>query len=164
LMVYIGGMSSFIKKTRARNGATVVQVVHKRGREVVGLKHIGSAHSEAQLGLLVAKAREVIEEGMGDLGLFPKAEEEGGHGCWVESSHSGLLWEALEGVWRRLGFEGCVEEVFKQLALARVIEPTSKAESARVIGGLGLRPPSKRTSPSSLPPLPWPATSRRPQA
>jgi len=133
-------MPSFIKKTRTGSGATAVQVVTKRGREVVGLKHIGSAHSEAQLGLLVAKAREVIEEGMGDLGLFPKAEEEGG--CWVESSHSGLLWGALEGVWRRLGFEGCAEEVFKQLALARVIEPTSKADSARVIGGLGLRPPS----------------------
>jgi len=134
-------MSSFIRKGRTRSGATSVQVVYKEGREIVGLKHIGSAHSEAELGILLARAREVKDAGQGRLDLF--SGEEGAAGrVWVEGSHSRLLWEALGAAWERLGF-GCVgDEVFRQLVLARLVEPTSKSGSARVIEGLGLEAPS----------------------
>lgn len=38
-------------------GATAVQIVHKRGRTVLGIDHIGSAHDEAQLAMLMQVAR-----------------------------------------------------------------------------------------------------------
>ena len=117
-----------------------MQVVYKGGREVVGIKHIGSAHSEAELGMLLARAQEVKDAGQCKLGLF--GGEAAAGRVYVESSYSGLLWEALEAAWEELGFGSVGDEVFKQLVLARLIEPTSKAESIRVIGGLGLDAPS----------------------
>ena len=116
-----------------------MQVVYKEGRRRVGLKHIGSAHGEVELGMLVARAREVKEAGQERLGLF--AAEKAGE-VYVESSHSMLLWEALEGVWKGLGFDGIGDEVFKGLVLARLVEPTSKLDSIRVIEGLGLKAPA----------------------
>ena len=40
---YTWCMSCFIRKVPTKSGATAVQIVYKRGREVVGIKHIGSA-------------------------------------------------------------------------------------------------------------------------
>jgi hypothetical protein len=117
-----------------------VQVVCKSRGEIVSLKHIGSAHSEAQLALLMVRAEEVRDAGQGRLGLFG-AEAEPGRLC-VERSYSGMLWDALTGAWDALGFGGVGDEVFMQLVLARLIEPTSKLDSVRVLEGLGLAAPS----------------------
>lgn len=40
-----------------RVGATAVQIVHKRGRAALGIDHIGSAHDEDHLALLLETAR-----------------------------------------------------------------------------------------------------------
>ena len=55
---------------------------------------------------------------------------------------SGLLWDALNREYRRIGLESINDEVFKQLVLARIIEPTSKLDTIRVLEGLGLAAPS----------------------
>jgi len=34
-----------------------VQIVHKQGRQVVGIEHIGSAHDDSQLAVLMEVAR-----------------------------------------------------------------------------------------------------------
>ena len=50
-------MGSFVRRVRTASGATAVQIVHKRGRSVVGIEHIGSAHDEGQLSMLLQTAR-----------------------------------------------------------------------------------------------------------
>ena len=40
-----------------------VQIVYKRGREVVGIKHIGSAHNKTELDILLIRAKEVKSAG-----------------------------------------------------------------------------------------------------
>lgn len=45
-------MGSFARRVRTASGATAVQIVHKRGRRVIGIDHIGSAHDEDRLALL----------------------------------------------------------------------------------------------------------------
>jgi len=52
-------VASFIRKVPTASGARAVQVVHKQGRQVVGIEHIGSAHDDSQLAVLmeVAQAR-----------------------------------------------------------------------------------------------------------
>ena len=50
-------MASFIRKVPTASGARAVQVVHKQGRQVVGIEHIGSAHDDAQLAVLMEVAR-----------------------------------------------------------------------------------------------------------
>ncbi len=46
-------MASFVRKVPTASGARAVQIVHKQGRQVVGIEHIGSAHDDAKLALLM---------------------------------------------------------------------------------------------------------------
>lgn len=59
----------------------------------------------------------------------------------------GHLGDALALVYDRLGFDGAAggDEVFRQLVLARIIEPTSKLDSLRVLAEAGLTAPSYAT-------------------
>lgn len=56
-----------------------------------------------------------------------------------------LLWDVLSGAYSRLGFDALGDESFKALVLARIVEPTSKADTIRVLGELGVPAPSLRT-------------------
>lgn len=134
--IYIGEMAGFIRKVRTGSGATAVQIIYKRGRDVVAINHIGSAHNQVELDILVARAKEVKDAAQ--LNLFVDKEPE----VYLERSYSGFLWEALDRAYRHLGFNCIKDEVFRQLVLARIIEPTSKLDSIRVLKGLGLDAPS----------------------
>ncbi len=59
------------------------------------------------------------------------------------------LWEALSRAYDVLGFDAAAggDEVFRQFVLARIIKPTSKQESLRVLkGSASCRPPTPRSS------------------
>ena len=56
-------MGSFVRRVRTASGATAVQIVHKRGRTVLGIDHIGSAHDEGQLAMLLETARARLNAG-----------------------------------------------------------------------------------------------------
>ena len=47
-----------MRKVRTASGAVAVQVVTRRGRQVERIEHVGSAHTDAELALLLAAARE----------------------------------------------------------------------------------------------------------
>ena len=63
------------------------------------------------------------------------------------------LVDALEHAYRVLGFEQATgrDEVFWQLVLARIIEPTSKLDSARVLSEAGVGSASYATLKRRLP-------------
>lgn len=50
-----------IRTVRTKSGATAVQVVQNKGKQRFFLKHIGSAHTEQELELLMAEARQYAE-------------------------------------------------------------------------------------------------------
>jgi hypothetical protein len=132
-------MSSFIRKVKTKSGATAVQIVSKSGRRVTGVTHIGSAHSEKELTLLLALAhRQRIHEGQITLDLPVPPELD----IRLVASHSRLLWDALEMIYGQIGFNAIEDLVFKQLVLARIIEPTSKLDTIRVLLELGLDAPT----------------------
>lgn len=128
-----------------------MQIVHKRGKQRLGIDHIGSAHDQAELELLLQAARQRLAEGQDelDLGWEPAGRPPGQ--AVVQSTASRVLWEALVGVYSSLGFDALGDECFRQLVLARVVEPTSKADSIRVLEGLGISPVSLRTITRTLP-------------
>lgn len=68
----------------------------------------------------------------------------------ITSKSSALLWRVLSMAYETLGFEVLGDEAFKQLVLARLIEPTSKADSVRVLGEVGIEHASLRTMFRSL--------------
>src|SRR5450756_1323149 len=58
---------------------------------------------------------------------------------------SRLLWDVLAGAYQRLGFAVVGDETFMRLVLARIIEPTSKADTIRVLDEIGVAAPGLRT-------------------
>jgi hypothetical protein len=58
---------------------------------------------------------------------------------------SQLLWNVLAGAYARLGFDAIADEAFSALVLTRIIEPTSKADSLRVLEEIGVTAPALRT-------------------
>jgi transposase len=63
----------------------------------------------------------------------------------VAGTRSQLLWDVLAGAYARLGFDAVDDEAFQALVLGRVIEPTSKADTLRVLADIGVPAPSLRT-------------------
>jgi hypothetical protein len=59
----------------------------------------------------------------------------------------GHLWEALCRTYDALGFDKAAggDDVSRQLVLARIVQPTSKQDSLRVLGEVGIDPMSYRT-------------------
>src|SRR3954451_4064367 len=125
-----------------------VQIVHKRGRDVVGIDHIGSAHDDAALALLLHAARERRHAGQQalelDLDTVPAPDRSGRP--VVEATGSLILWDALSSVYDALGFSAVRDEAFRALVLGRIIEPTSKVDTVRVLTEVGVGAPSRATS------------------
>ncbi len=61
----------------------------------------------------------------------------------ITSSRIGHLWDGLSRAYEVLDFDAAAEgdEVFRCLVLARIIEPTSKLDSLRVLEEVGMRIP-----------------------
>ncbi len=161
---------AFIRRVRTASGATAVQIAeYASGRQRI-VKHVGSAHTEAELGMLFEQARGLLADpGQGalDLGVTPAprvaelSADPGEQGVLdvvstpvtqrrdepgrVVSTDSRLLHETLAGVFTGLGFGVVEDAVFRDLVIARVVEPTSLLDTGRVLSDLGQTPASYAT-------------------
>jgi hypothetical protein len=136
----------YVRTVKTSSGATAVQIVYSSHRGSREIEHLGSAHSGAEVELLKAAAWQRLAAGQGELDLGLAAGAPGGP-LPITASRMGHLLDALELGYRVLGFEGAAggDEVFRQLVLARIIEPTSKLDSARVLEEAGVEPASYPT-------------------
>jgi len=142
-------MPAYIRTVKSKSGATSVQIEYKRGRERTGILHIGTAHNDREVRLLRALAYAKMHEGQ--LSFDLDGAERSETDARLRSSYSALLWGALEHAYRVLGFDRAVDDlVFKQLVLARIIEPSSKFDTIRILDGLGLDAPTNTAIHRSL--------------
>lgn len=125
---------AFIRTVTTASGARAVQIVHKQSGRIVKIEHIGSAHSERDLQSLLALAREQLHRGQ--LPLFPTSARP--LGVVLRRSSSDLLFRSIREHYSRLGFDKLNDELFALLCVARIVEPTSKLDSIRVLSDLGL--------------------------
>ncbi|WP_062465435.1 IS1634 family transposase, partial [Demequina soli] len=131
-------------------GATAVQIVEKRRGVRTILKHVGSAHNEAELALLMVVAQQELHEGQDTLDLdldpapVPRSEAR------VLSSASEILWNVLVDAYQELGFDALADDAFRALVLARLVEPTSKADTVRVLNEIGAPAPHVNTLHTAL--------------
>src|SRR4051794_13243772 len=149
-------MSPYVRTVKTASGATAVQIVHSSRRGSRDIEHIGSAHDGAELALLQAVARQRLTAGQGELDLAlagTAGRSRAGGPLPITSSRMGHLWDALGHGYRVLGFEQATDgdEVFEQLVLARIIEPTSKLDGLGVLEEAGVSPPSYATVKRRLP-------------
>lgn len=146
----------------------IAESVNGRRRIVA---HVGSAHTEAELGLLVERARELLDDpgqdelDLGVESLAPRTTLIGQPGApalfdepssaagergpvappQVVGTSSRVLYDALAAVFTELGFDALGDAVFRDLVIARIVEPTSILDTARVRSDLGARPVSEKT-------------------
>jgi hypothetical protein len=140
-------MSPYVRTVKTSSGATAVQIVYSFHRGSREIEHLGSAHSDAEVELLKAAARQKLAAGQGELDLCLKPAASGAGPLPITSSRMGHLLDALAHAYRVLGLETAAggDEVFGELVLARVIEPASKLDSARVLEEAGVVPASYPT-------------------
>ncbi len=166
---------AFIRRVRTGSGATAVQIAEYVGGRQRIVAHVGSAHTEAELGVLLARARTLLEPpGQGVLaldveptppvvGLAPPADapalfeapaavspgRRDGPGR-VLATDARVLLNALSVVFTDLGFDVLGDEVFRDLVIARIVEPSSLLDSGRVLTDLGRAPASYATMKRTL--------------
>src|SRR5271155_3967732 len=107
---------------------------------------LGSAHDEVELAALKAAAAARLAAGQTELDLGLS----GGVGPGtlpITSSQMAHLWDGLCAAYRVLGLESATkgDNVFRDLVLARIIEPTSKIDAERVLTEVGVAPASYAT-------------------
>ncbi len=151
-----------MRTVRTASGSTAVQIAESvDGRRRI-VRHVGSARDEAELGVLLEQARDLLADdlqGVLDLGmqvpqrvrsmapppgqttLFGAAAGVAGS---VATSRSQVLrtscrplFDALGCVYDQLGFDAVADACFKDLVIARVVEPTSLLDVDRVLADLG---------------------------
>ena len=153
-------MSPYLRTVKTSSGATAVQIVHSSRRGSRDIEHIGSAHDDAQVELLKAVARQRLVAGQDELDLGLGAgraaadvSARGGAALPITASRMGRLWDALDHAYTLLGFDAATEgdEVFRDLVLARIIEPTSKLDTPRVLEEVGVDTASYPTITRRLP-------------
>lgn len=136
------------------------------------IDHVGSAHSDTELAFLIEAARDRLHPGQDafDFGVLPQPAVStddiadwtqpaalpvlpslGGRprsvagGGQLVSTSALLLWDVLAQAYSHLGFDTLGDDAFKAMVLARIIEPTSKADTIRVLDEVGAPSPSLRT-------------------
>lgn len=142
----------FVRKVRTASGAVGLQIVTRQGRVVVDIDHVGSAHDDAELELLMQVARSRLLPGQGVLDLgeierVPVSVEDVADwtqhrgelpldaktvrgrprvvagGGQVVATSAPVLWDVLVRAYTRLGFDALGDEAFRSMVLARIIEP-----------------------------------------
>ena len=168
---------AFIRRVRTGSGATAVQLaqyVTGGGQRI--LTHVGSARTQAELGVLLERARRLLADpaqGTLELPDVPRAQFAAAMAPppaqptlveqantpkrlrratapQVEATCCGLLFDVVAGVYADLGFDVVGDEVFRDLVVARIVEPTSLLDVERVLVDLGRQPASLSTRKRAL--------------
>jgi len=144
-------VAACIRKVRTASGATAVRIAAKRGDHRMIVEHVGSAHTDSELVALMQLARSKLHAGQEELDLGLDVPDDSGKGAsLITAKRSRWLIEAVETAWRRFGFDGLGDDAFFQLVLARLVEPTSMSDTARVVGEIGLDPVHRNTYANAL--------------
>ena len=159
---------AWVRKVRTPSGATAVQIAESVAGNRRIVAHVGSAHTEAELGILLEHARALLgdpDQGALDFATPPAprtarlvpaptsrlwrppavgADERDGAGR-VVGTGSGTLAGALEAIYDQLGFNTLGDDTFRDLVIARLVEPTSLRDVGRVLRDVDRTPPSEST-------------------
>jgi len=161
---------AYVRKVRTASGAVAVQVARKDAGRVVILAHLGSARTDAELGILLEQAQAIVVGGQVALDFEVAARAQSmadvadfrEQALIAEQSRSSarapvvapgrtigttsrLLYDVLGHVYDWLGFDTVGDAVFRDLVIARIVEPTSKLDASRVLADLGAQLVSYKT-------------------
>src|SRR6476660_1864503 len=142
--------------------------MRKAGRRDVVVEHVGSAYTDAELGVLLERARRIAtgDQDVLDFEVSARTQRVADVADWrrgtltlsagvpkgapvapgrTAATSSRLLYDVIGGIYDWVGFDVVDDAVFRDLVIARIVEPTSKADAARVLADLGVEPVSYKT-------------------
>ncbi|WP_288291834.1 IS1634 family transposase [uncultured Varibaculum sp.] len=109
------------------------------------VKHLGSARDEATLRVLLEKRRQELCPDQLEFDLFDTGCP-GASRATTLSKCSVLLWGVIRDAYRVLGFGQAIGDgTFEQLVLARIVEPSSKVDTVRILDELGVKAAHRNT-------------------
>ena len=128
-----------IRKVKTASRATAVQVVRNEGKKRAIIRHLGSAHSESECDLLLAEAESYAEAHSRQPNMFagisapaiPSSPLDPSHAKLVSVTHQ-FSRNVLLACARKCGLGG-LPELYLDLALMRIIEPTSTMRTLELL-------------------------------
>ena len=144
---------AYVRTVKTASGATAVQIVWSSRRGSRKIEHLGSAHDEAELAALKAAAAQRLAAGQPSWTWAWRRRIAGRRRWRSPRSRRATCGTRCAAAYDVLGFDTAAggDEVFRDLVLARIIEPTSKVDALRVLEETGVAPPSYPTLKRRLP-------------
>lgn len=131
----------FTRTVRQTSGYTAVQVVKKVGRTNALVRHMGTARSPRELSQLKEEAARFIASqriASGVLSLFDSRFSRSELELQLERMrfthvYDTVVYRFLSFFYRKIGFEAVGNELFRDLVIARIVEPASKRKTRDIL-------------------------------
>ena len=127
-----------LRTTKTKSGATALQIVYYKDNKKYIQKHIGSAHSEEELISLKQIAYEWIEENSDQMPLFPLKNDQSSRFVDLSKVRNvghryTFAYDILSNLLQKFRFTELDSKILLNLVIIRIIEPTSKRESLKLL-------------------------------
>ncbi len=117
-----------IRTTKTKPGKTAVQIINFFKRKTNVIKHIGSSGTKEGIAILMDQAHIWIENEASTKGLFRTEDHFHRHYQYLGFSYT-YAYEFLEKMCIKFNFHNHLSPLFKDLIIARILEPGSKRNS-----------------------------------
>ena len=122
-----------VRQVKTGSGKYALQVVSKRLGKLTVHKHIGSYQTEQEKEILREKAHEYIQRSTGQLNLLEQINAVSLSDIVITRSRPVFAYWLLSSVYDRLGFSRYPDLLIKDLIIARLYQPASKARLQEAI-------------------------------
>lgn len=128
----------YLRTTKTATKATAVQVVRYDNRKLIVVAHIGSAHTPEELKSLQRSAQKLIEKISKQRSLFPATKSSRTNlvsleKCRYLGFRYNFIYEILTQLFIRFKFHTLRLNILTDLALMRIMEPTSKLMAIKLL-------------------------------
>lgn len=131
----------FIRTGKTRAGYTAVQVVEKQGRRNVVLRHLGTARTPIERTQLIAAAQSFIDEfriRSGVLSFFDTRYDQSDLAALIRQltfrdARDTLVYQFFRFFYRSIGLDRLADGCFRDLVIARIVEPASKRKTRDIL-------------------------------
>lgn len=122
-----------LRKTKTGSGATAVQVIYYKNRKLIVKKHIGSGKTNKEIESLIIKGKEWIKTNSSQEELFPENlnQLDPTRLKFLGATHR-FTYQMLQRVAKHCGIESN-EDILFDFAIMRLIEPTSKLRTIKLL-------------------------------
>lgn len=127
----------FIRKLKSRNGNIQVQVVEKVNRNNKVVKHLGTARNDLEVKQLIAFAQQFIDNVRikgGRVSFFDTRYTKSELSSFLSrlvalGAYDSVTFHFFNHFYKMLSFHNLSDEVFRDLVIARIVHPVSKAKT-----------------------------------